>query len=103
MVAVLSGVLRGSGRQTWGAALNLVGYWGVGCPMALLLGFWARLDVVGFWWGLATATSLQVGKRVCIWNQVEVRLGDFGSVVVGVVGILRDVHRVRAGTARRWC
>ncbi|GLC40447.1 hypothetical protein PLESTB_001346900 [Pleodorina starrii] len=59
MVAVLGGVLRGSGRQTWGAALNLVGYWAVGCPLALLLGFKLGLDVVGFWCGLAAATSLQ--------------------------------------------
>ncbi len=61
LVAVLGGVLRGSGRQSWGAVLNLVGYWLVGCPTAVLLGFKAHWDVVGFWCGLATATSLQVG------------------------------------------
>ncbi|GIL87424.1 hypothetical protein Vretifemale_15535 [Volvox reticuliferus] len=58
-VAVLGGVLRGCGRQTWGAVLNLVGYWLVGCPLALLLGFREHLDVLGFWCGLAAATSLQ--------------------------------------------
>lgn len=63
LIAVMAGVLRGSGRQSLGAALNLVGYWCVGCPVALLLGFHFRLDVMGFWMGLASATSLQVGGR----------------------------------------
>ncbi len=60
MVAVLGGVLRGSGHQSMGALLNLCGYWLVGCPLAMLLGFKLRWDVVGFWCGLATATTLQV-------------------------------------------
>ncbi|GLI70070.1 hypothetical protein VaNZ11_014842 [Volvox africanus] len=59
LVAVLGGVLRGCGRQAWGAVLNLVGYWLVGCPLALLLGFREHLDVLGFWCGLCAATSLQ--------------------------------------------
>lgn len=59
MVAVLGGVLRGSGHQAMGALLNLCGYWLVGCPLAMLLGFKLRWDVVGFWCGLATATTLQ--------------------------------------------
>ncbi|KAG2449055.1 hypothetical protein HYH02_005804 [Chlamydomonas schloesseri] len=59
LIAVMAGVLRGSGRQSLGACLNLVGYWCVGCPVALLLGFHYRLDVLGFWCGLASATSLQ--------------------------------------------
>lgn len=69
MVAVLGGVLRGSGHQAMGALLNLCGYWLVGCPLAMLLGFKLRWDVVGFWCGLATATTLQVGGAGCgLWG-----------------------------------
>lgn len=43
MVAVLSAVLRASGRQAVGALMNLCGYW-LGClPLAYLLGFHLQL------------------------------------------------------------
>jgi MATE family multidrug resistance protein len=44
--AVLGGVLRGAGQQKMGAALNLLGYWLVALPLALLLGFRAGLGAV---------------------------------------------------------
>ncbi|KAG2444666.1 hypothetical protein HXX76_001410 [Chlamydomonas incerta] len=69
LIAVMAGVLRGSGRQSLGAALNLVGYWGVGCPVALLLGFHFHLDVMGFWMGLASATSLQAVILACVLSR----------------------------------
>ncbi|GBF98590.1 hypothetical protein Rsub_11315 [Raphidocelis subcapitata] len=59
MVAVLGCVLRGAGRQGTGAALNILGYWAFGLPLALSLGFRANLGVVGFWAGLTSAAALQ--------------------------------------------
>jgi Na+-driven multidrug efflux pump len=39
MVAVLSAVLRASGRQATGAVMNVTGYWCVCLPLAWFLGF----------------------------------------------------------------
>ncbi|KAJ9520899.1 hypothetical protein QJQ45_014098 [Haematococcus lacustris] len=71
-------VLRGSGRQAWGAALNLVGYWGLGFPLAYYLGFTRHLDTLvghkgpggsgagGFWSALALASAVQAGIQVVV-------------------------------------
>lgn len=57
--AVISGVLRGAGRQELGALLNLGSYWGLGLPTAYLLGIKAELGLSGLWGGLVLATSVQ--------------------------------------------
>lgn len=56
--ATIGGVLRGSGRQELGAALNLVAYWVVGLPLAWTLAFKAGWGVPGLWTGLATCASI---------------------------------------------
>lgn len=43
MVAVLSSVLRASGRQATGAVMNIAGYWAVCLPLAWFLGFRCQL------------------------------------------------------------
>ncbi|KAG2445740.1 hypothetical protein HXX76_000346 [Chlamydomonas incerta] len=57
--AVLSAVLRGAGRQWLGAGCNLVGWWGVGVPLAYYLALNTDLGVAGLWGGFATASALQ--------------------------------------------
>lgn len=42
-----SGVLRGIGKQKFGAILNAVSYYGVGLPLAVVLLFVARIGVIG--------------------------------------------------------
>lgn len=59
MVAVLSAVLRASGRQAIGAMFNIAGYWCVCLPLAWLLGFHLQLGVLGFWIALTLATAMQ--------------------------------------------
>ncbi|NXN42166.1 S47A1 protein, partial [Rhinoptilus africanus] len=44
-----SGVLRGIGKQKFGAILNAVSYYGVGLPLAAVLLFVARIGVIGLW------------------------------------------------------
>lgn len=59
------GLLRGLGDTVTGLKASLIGYWAVGLPAALLLGFGAGLGPAGVWWGLgiglATATALLWG------------------------------------------
>ena len=46
------GVLRGAGDTRFTFLANLVGHYGLGLPLALVLGFGLELGVVGIWWGL---------------------------------------------------
>jgi MATE family multidrug resistance protein len=61
-----AGVLRGAGETRFTFLANMVGHYGVGLPVALLLGFGLKLGVVGIWWGLCaglTAVALALFWR----------------------------------------
>lgn len=57
--AVVSGVLRGSGRQLLGAAVNGIGFWVVGVPAAAWLAFNGGLGITGFWLGVIAGATVQ--------------------------------------------
>ncbi|CAN1147715.1 Protein DETOXIFICATION 14 [Linum perenne] len=57
--SVLSGVVRGSGKQNLGAFVNLGAYYVVGTPLAAILAFVAHLRGKGLLIGLATGSGLQ--------------------------------------------
>lgn len=42
-----------------GAGVNVVTYWCIGLPLAVLLAFPGQLGVAGLWGGLACTTTLQ--------------------------------------------
>jgi len=48
---VSSGVLRGAGDTRAALIANVLGFWLVGMPVSLWLGFRAGHGVVGLWWG----------------------------------------------------
>ncbi|NWT97391.1 S47A1 protein, partial [Urocynchramus pylzowi] len=49
MTGACSGVLRGIGKQKFGAITNAVTYYGVGMPLAAVLLFVAKIGVMGLW------------------------------------------------------
>jgi MATE family multidrug resistance protein len=63
---VASGILRGTGDTRVPMLLHLGGFWGIGLPLSLLLGFGLHLGPRGIWWGyvgsLATVAMLQVAR-----------------------------------------
>jgi MATE family multidrug resistance protein len=68
---VAAGVLRGVGDTRGPMLINLLGYWCLGLPVSIYLGFVLRLGPVGLWWGLvlglavvATSLLLRVRKRL---------------------------------------
>ena len=66
--AVAAGVLRGVGDTRGPMLINLLGYWVLGLPLSIYLGFVAGLGPAGLWWGLVlglgvVATSLLVRVR----------------------------------------
>ncbi|RDX99661.1 Protein DETOXIFICATION 9, partial [Mucuna pruriens] len=58
-LGVLCGIVRGSGWQHIGAIANLVAYYGVGIPAALLFGFGLNFNGRGLWIGILTGSTLQ--------------------------------------------
>ncbi len=55
--AVASGALRGVGDTLAPMAVNLVGFWFIGLPISLYLGFRAGLGPLGLWWGMAAGLA----------------------------------------------
>ncbi|XP_004490498.1 protein DETOXIFICATION 48-like [Cicer arietinum] len=51
------GVLRGSARPTIGANINLGSFYLVGMPIAIFLGFFAKMGFAGLWLGLLAAQA----------------------------------------------
>jgi hypothetical protein len=56
---VLSGILRGAGKQSYGAAINFVSYYCLALPLAWHLTFYTSMGVAGLMTGISTAVSSQ--------------------------------------------
>jgi len=55
---VAGGVLRGLGDTRAPMVANLLGYWVVGIPVSMYLGFHAGMGPAGLWWGLVLGLGL---------------------------------------------
>ncbi|KAK9678549.1 hypothetical protein RND81_11G218700 [Saponaria officinalis] len=53
----MCGVLRGSARPKLGANINLGSFYGVGLPIAILMGFYLKMGLFGLWVGLLAAQA----------------------------------------------
>ncbi len=76
MQAVCGGILRGAGDTVAAMVANVFGFWLIGTPVSLWLGFGAKLGVVGLWWGfvaglVAVSTFLLVRVRVRLGGTLE--------------------------------
>lgn len=54
---VVAGALRGAGDVRFPFLVMLVGYWGLGFPVALFLAFRVGWGASGLWWGLAAGLA----------------------------------------------
>jgi MATE family multidrug resistance protein len=73
---VAAGVLRGAGDTRATMIANVLGFWLLGMPVSLWLGFGLRQGVVGLWWGFvvglaAVAIFLVARVRVRLAGEVE--------------------------------
>ncbi|MFG1791913.1 MATE family efflux transporter [Nocardia sp. NPDC049149] len=70
-----TGLLRGLKETNAGFRLSLIGYWGVGLPVALLLAFPIGLGAAGVWWGLtaglATTATLMLRRYFALLDTRE--------------------------------
>jgi MATE family multidrug resistance protein len=81
---VSAGVLRGAADTRAALIANLMGFWLVGLPVSVLLGFRAGLGVQGLWWGFvaglaAVALFLVLRVRRVLARPVERVIVDAGS------------------------
>lgn len=69
--AVCIGILRGIGDTRAPVAISMVGYWLIGMPVSVLLGFPLGLGPDGLWWGLVIGLGV---TAVILLIRVQVRL-----------------------------
>jgi len=69
--AVCIGILRGIGDTRWPVAISMVGYWLIGMPVSVLLGFRFGWGPDGLWWGLVLGLAV---TAVVLLARVRVRL-----------------------------
>ncbi|KAJ6733096.1 PROTEIN DETOXIFICATION [Salix koriyanagi] len=65
------GVLRGSARPTLGANINLGSFYGVGLPIAILMGIAMGLGLLGFWFGLLVAQAVCAIVMVVVLTRTD--------------------------------
>jgi MATE family multidrug resistance protein len=77
---VCSGVLRGIGDTKSPMLINLIGFWGVGLPVGLFLGFRSDLGPTGLWWGLVAGLAV---VAVLLLVRVHLRMSrDMERVII---------------------
>lgn len=79
--SVLSGVVRGCGRQKAGAYVNLAAYYVAGIPSAFVFAFVCRLGGMGLWLGIMCGLVVQMLLLLSItlctnWNQEALKAKD---------------------------
>jgi MATE family multidrug resistance protein len=72
MQVVAAGALRGVGDTRAPMVLNLIGFWLLGLPVSLGLGFGLDWGPTGVWWGLAIGIG---AVAVLLTSRVRLRLG----------------------------
>ncbi len=75
-----AGALRGVGDTRVPMLLNLLGFWCVGLPVSVLLGFPLGVGSKGIWWGLATGIAV---VSVLLLHRIRRRFGrSLGRLVI---------------------
>ena len=70
---VATGALRGAGDTHYSFIVNLIGYWLLGLPIALYLGFTRSMGVVGLWWGLCAGLAIVAALLFLRFNRLSMR------------------------------
>ncbi|KAF4012420.1 hypothetical protein G4228_003243 [Cervus hanglu yarkandensis] len=63
-MCLYAGVLRGTGRQAFGAVVNAVMYYAIGLPLGVVLTFLVGMGVMGLWLGMLVCVMLATAAFV---------------------------------------
>lgn len=80
------GVLRGCARPTVGATINLGSFYGVGLPLAIIIGFGLGKGLLGLWLGLFVAQVVCAVLMVCfvVWRTDWVVQANRARELIGI-------------------
>ncbi|KAJ1279026.1 hypothetical protein BS78_04G124100 [Paspalum vaginatum] len=78
---VLSGVVRGCGRQKIGAFINLAAFYIAGIPAATIFAFVCHLGGMGLWFGILCGVGVQMVLLLCLtlctnWSKEALKAND---------------------------
>ena len=77
---VSSGVLRGVGDTRSPMVINLLGFWCLGMPLSVWLGFRTEAGPAGLWWGLVLGLA---AVAVILLFRIRARMGtDLRRIVI---------------------
>ena len=88
--AVGAGVLRGAGKQNYGAVANLTSFYAVGLPSAIYLCFHTSLQVRGLMTGIALGSATQAsfligyvlfGEKSLYTSSIDIGLNNNGNIL----------------------
>ncbi|KAF6097171.1 solute carrier family 47 member 2 [Phyllostomus discolor] len=71
---VYSGVLRGTGRQAFGALANAIAYYVIGLPLGIVLTFLVGMGIVGLWLGMLACVLLAAAAFVTYTARINWKL-----------------------------
>nr|XP_028691940.1 multidrug and toxin extrusion protein 2 isoform X2 [Macaca mulatta] len=71
---VYGGVLRGTGKQAFGAAVNAITYYIIGLPLGILLTFLVRMRIMGLWLGMLACVFLATAAFVAYTARLDWKL-----------------------------
>lgn len=75
-----TGALRGAGNTHTGLLVHLCGYWVIGMPVGILLGFHYKLGAVGLWSGLCTGLIIAGAALITSWHRTARKIESTISV-----------------------
>jgi MATE family, multidrug efflux pump len=85
--AVAAGVLRGVGDTVVPMIVNVLGFWLIGMPVSLYLGFRTPMGPYGLWWGLVVGL---VAVSLFLLVRVRIRFGrDLTRIALDEPGVER--------------
>ncbi|XP_043759922.1 multidrug and toxin extrusion protein 2 isoform X2 [Cervus elaphus] len=97
LCCLYAGVLRGTGRQAFGAVVNAVMYYAIGLPLGVVLTFLVGMGVMGLWLGMLVCVMLATAAFVTYTARMDWKraaeeaqkraglppLGSTGSMALG--------------------
>ena len=69
--AVVTGALRGISETRMPMIVNVIGFWCIGMPVSLWLGFGLDYGAVGLWWGLVVGLIIVAAFLIARVRQRE--------------------------------
>ncbi|ELR62573.1 Multidrug and toxin extrusion protein 2 [Bos mutus] len=97
LCCLYAGVLRGTGRQAFGAVVNAVMYYAIGLPLGVVLTFLVGMGIMGLWLGMLVCVMLATAAFVTYTARMDWKraaeeaqkhaglppLGSTGSMALG--------------------